>query len=245
MQIGTIRVGRVGLLVLGTALLLPGSGFGQTPDARIKLMDYFAQQQPPAAPVPDKDKIQLEIKKMEATLEKKRKEVEEAQAQIKALSLKLKDAENANKGPATITGVQLPITMLWQLAGEQVQSVEEIHLRKVGDKWEVIPTKPLGEQLRISTVLPPASQPPIHMDGQPMLVPPLVAPAPPLVAPAPPATAPGTRIDELEKKIDRALQQLEQMRRDLKGGRTGGALPPGGAPEGDTIRSRVESKPER
>jgi hypothetical protein len=176
-----------------------------------------------------------------------RNQVEYWQAEINALTHKLQDAEIVVQRGAG-DGRDQP-------ARPRVvrdQPVEEIILRKVDGKWEVIVPKSArtvepekvgwdvvpGTERRRIAVVPDTS----GKERRPVILNPIE-----IRARRPSTSDRDARLDELEKKIDKVLQQLEQLRRKVAPGRRGAALPTDDGPDNVVLPLRVilDAPPER
>jgi hypothetical protein len=192
-------------------------------EARLKALQGALAQQADRAKEDETARLKDELKKIEAVRQQRAKEVQDLEAKIRALSEKLKAGQ-----PARPAGGDARAQPEWRLefAPAQHQAVEEIILRKVDGKWEVVnPKARQPEQPRRVEVVP------AEMGGRRVILNPIeVRPG----TPGQPAS-PASRIDELEKKIDRALQQIEQLRREMNRSRSGAALTPEATPEAPKV----------
>jgi hypothetical protein len=218
-------------LGLGAALLLPRSSFAQAPD------DVKAQL----------ELAERDLKRELLLQPWQRSQVDHFQAEVDFLKDKLKRAEVVVQRGAD-DGRNQP-------ARPRVirdQAVEEIILRKVDGKWEVVvprsvrtaePAKsgwevaPGTERRRIAVVPDMAGT-----ERRPVILNPIE-----IRARRSPPTDRDARLDELEKKIDKVLQQLEQMRRQMAPGRRGAVLPTDDCPDNVVLPLRVilDTPPER
>jgi hypothetical protein len=192
-------------------------------EARLKALQGALAQQADRVKEDETARLKDELKKIEAVRQQRAKEVQDLEAKIRALSEKLKAGQ-----PARPAGGDARPQPEWrfEFAPAQHQAVEEIILRKVDGKWEVVNPKALQpEQPRRVEFVPAES------GGRRVILNPVeVRPG----MPGQPAS-PASRIDELEKKIDRALQQIEQLRRERNRSRSGAALTPEATPEAPKV----------
>jgi uncharacterized coiled-coil protein SlyX len=217
--------GRAAVLALGVgaALLLPRSSFAQAP------ADATAQR----------ELLERDLKRELLLQPWQQSQVESLQAQIHALTHKLQDAEVVVQRGAG-DGRDQPARP--RVVRDQV--IEEIILRKVDGKWEVVVPR------SVRTAEPAKS----GWEAVPGIVRPRIAVGPdtsgaerrPVIlnpieirARRSPTTDRDARLDELEKKIDKVLQQLEQMRRQMAPSRRGAALPTDDGPDNVILPLRV------
>jgi prefoldin subunit 5 len=171
-------------------------------------------------PASDLDKLRAELKKLEIELQKKKAESQQLQAQMEATRARLAQAEKSGTGKGA--GLELRI-----VEDKKAGPPPEITLRFVDGAWKIVESakdqqKPTilrgviegGGGIRIENTPPPAPQPPpvASRPGTAALFFP-----PKQVPPLP--TTPDARIDNLEKKLDKVMQMIEQMRRDMEGSR--------------------------
>jgi hypothetical protein len=200
--------------------------------AQLKRLDaiQFTQAQPA-----EREKAEMELPQAQAVIQQKMAEVRELEAKIRALAEKMKAAEATAARTAAQVG---QAQNRFQVVSDKA---DEIVLRKVDGKWEIVAPKTAraveapkavtlelkskADQPRIA-VMPgaaPAGKKDVEFRfdfGQP----------PPTAKPATPASI-GSRLDELEKKMDKVMQQLEQIRREMNRGRSGAGLNPEGSPD--------------
>ncbi len=187
--------------------------------ALLKEIQAKLAQQADRAKQGETDSLETQLKRIEMVRQQRAAEVQDLEAKIREISAKLKAAQPGRQ-PA---GEAKDQAMEWrfEFAPGQTEAAEEIVLRKVNGKWEVVnPKAKQPDQPRVR-VVPGGSEP----AGQRIIVNPVEIHTNPPATPNRPGS-PNSRIDELEKKIDKALQQLEQMRRDMNRGRPGAALTP-------------------
>jgi hypothetical protein len=184
--------------------------------ARLKELQAQLAQQADRAKRGETDSLEAQLKRIEAVRQQRAAEVQELEAKIREMSAKLK-ATQSGRQPA---GQAKDQAMEWrfEFAPGQTEAAEEIVLRKVNSKWEVVNPKAKQPEQPRFRLAPSGFEP----DGRRIIVNPIE-----IERNSPNRQAsPNSRIDELEKKIDKALQQLEQMRRDMNRGRPGAALTP-------------------
>jgi hypothetical protein len=187
----------------------------------------------------DKDRLQADLNSAEATLKQKMAEVRKLEAQIQALSQKLKSAQDAaQRGGGESRRQPIGARVV------QDREVEEIILRKVDGKWEIViprAARSLGAGKAGWQVAPAPERPRIVVTPDvPRAARPVIAK--PIELKTPSRSAPAdrdSRLDQLEKKVDKILQQLEQMRREMTPGRRGAVLPLEGGPDDVVLPLRV------
>jgi hypothetical protein len=200
-------------------LLLAGPTFGQTPvpveikgqapktvigdsPYRVLLAPADEEEDDP----PQAAKLRAELRKLEADLQKKLAETQQLKLRIELLKTQEKSAEKS-RSDQTASG-----RLILRLDDGRGAS-DEIILRKVDGVWKVVPSEGKADTKRELRVFPPAGVP--------------VVPAP--VTP-PSTTRPGPaasqverrpdadkRIDNLEKKLEKAMDILEQLRKEMDG----------------------------
>jgi hypothetical protein len=221
------KVPAVALLGAGAVLvlLLAGPTFGQTPvpvelkgqapkvitgDSPYRLLLAPADEEEDDPPSPEVAKLRAELRKLEEELKLKLAETQRLKLRIDLLKTQEKTADQAKSG---------------QFAGRVVLRLddgkgasEEIILRKVDGVWKVVPSEGKPDTKRELRVIPPAG-------GR------VVPPTPPPPTTTRPGTAPGQaerrpdadkRIDSLEKKLDKAMEILEQLRKEMDGRKRSG-----------------------
>jgi beta-lactamase regulating signal transducer with metallopeptidase domain len=214
---GVLMVLALGAFLLPLLPLLPGTAQAQEkkPELDPRLIDLHPQIVDLDFAFEDSPEGQAELAKLKAQLEQKMKEIQDTQAKIKAIHEKLHMAEGAKTEALN--------TYRFHLKGEKGADSLEVILRKVGDKWEVVDPK------AIANAFP--------WFGDAKFGKPQEAPYKPAIAefkdgklwvqPVPHTMAqPGhsdtdRRIDQLEKKLEKIMQQIEQMQKELKGARSG------------------------
>jgi hypothetical protein len=200
--------------------------------AQLRRYEALQVAQPQAG---ERDKAMAELKRAEAAIQQKMAEVRELEARIRAISQKMQTAEVAAKR-AGEASAQRVINRV-EMAGDQV---EEITLRKVNGKWEIVGPKTVrvvGASKVLQYEAKPVPQPRIGVVREVTMpqaankVIELRKEAGPIRFTAPQPAPTGSRLDELEKKMDKVMQQLEQIRRDMNRGRSRSDGTPEGAPE--------------
>ncbi len=166
---------------------------------------------------PDADKAQAELQRAEAVLAQKAQEAKELEKKIHELQDRIK-AGAAQVMPGAVEFKA--DTTFWQIVPQQAS--EEIVLRKVNGKWEVVNPKPSRADHPLRVIVgvedkgaAPGDRPRIALPagGPPM------AGIPIEIRRAEPKST-DARIDELEKKMDKVLRQLEQLGQELHRGRS-------------------------
>ncbi len=173
----------------------------------------------------DRQGLQAELKEAEMKLEQATKQAQDLKAKIREITAKMKaEAAAAAKGAASKEDSRIQL----RLNLTTPDATEELLLRKVNGKWEVVPASKGGDQSRRSPSPRNEASP---APGRAVTVTPKIAEAQGAaglrfrVEPKTPPAAAGSnsRIDELEKKIDKALQQVEQLRKQMNSrGKSGG-----------------------
>jgi hypothetical protein len=190
--------------------------------ARLKELQAQLAQQADRAKG-ETDSLEAQLKRIEAARQQKAAEVRELEARIREMTAKMKAGQPGQpaRQPAGQPHYQ-PLEWRFDFAPGQAEPAEEITLRKVNGKWEVVnPRAKQPDQPRRVILTPDGAE----AGGKRIMLNPIEIQTTPPNRPA----SSNSRIDELEKKIDKALQQLEQMRREMNRGRPGAALTPQGA----------------
>jgi hypothetical protein len=178
-------------------------------------------------------KTEAELQKAKADLAQLQAEIKLAQDRIKAI-----EARNAAKQAPKADKPKDGIMILRMDGGGQTPN--EIVLRKVGDKWEVVQPKAKqpegkqpgqlefqleikGDEFRLVPVEPKKAPPRVvkPVDG-PIIVWEAVPAKPP--APGTGKTTPEGRLEELERQLQKIMKELESLRKEMKQpGKTGAA----------------------
>jgi hypothetical protein len=179
-----------------------------------------------AAQVSEREKYVAELRRAEAVAQQKAAEVREVEVQVQRLTNRLQAAQSGAQGAGG--GVRTEQPQRYRAEIMAGNPVEEIILRKVNGKWEVAaPTT-----ARIPAMANVIGWQALPAREQPRAAAVIRAAAPYVGVRAPASARPlDARIDDLDKKLDKVLQQLEQLRREMRGGRPGAVLPPEGAPD--------------
>jgi hypothetical protein len=172
----------------------------------------------------DRQGLQAELKEAEMKLEQATRQAQELKARIKEITAKMKaEAAAAAKSAASKEDSRIQL----RLNLTTPDATEELLLRKVNGKWEVVPASKGDQSRRSSGQRIEASPAP----GRKITVMPKTPEGQGGAAlkfrvdtKTPPAAAgSNARIDALEKKIDKALQQVEQLRKQMNSrGKSGG-----------------------
>jgi hypothetical protein len=166
--------------------------------------------------------LQAELKEAEMKLEQANRQAQELKAKIRELTAKMK-AEAAAKSAA----IKEDGRMQLRLNFTTPEATEELLLRKVNGKWEVAPSPKSDQSRRTPGARIEATPMP---GGRTVTVTPRIAEVQGVgglkyrvESKTLPAPSSNSRIDELEKKIDKALQQVEQLRKQMNSrGKSGG-----------------------
>jgi len=187
--------------------------------ARLKELQAQIAQQADRAKQGETNSLEVQLKRIDAVRQQRAAEVQELEAKIREMSAKLKAGQAAHQPAGQAKDQQFELR--FDFAPTQSEAAEEIILRKVNGRWEVVNPKAKQPEQPRFRVVPGGSE----TGGKRVIMNPIELQFNQPTSPNR-QTAPNSRIDELEKKIDRALQQLEQMRRDMNRGRPGAALTP-------------------
>jgi len=204
-----------GLIILLTFLVAPA--FGQDanrndpkdtkPDARNAYRSFQVGDQPANA---DAEKLRAELKSLEAMLEQKVAETQKIKAQMEQLRARMKTADQQAHKEAK------PDTMrVWLDVGDPKQGPQEIILRHVDGAWQIVPAT---ENNKKGDEKPAKAGWSLQPDG--LGLPPGVIMWGPPGGTAPQARPDADqRIENLEKKLDKLMNALEQMRKEMDGSR--------------------------
>jgi chaperonin cofactor prefoldin len=164
-----------------------------------------------------------DLAKLKAQLEMKLKEIQDTEAKIRAIREQLREVGGVGREEPR-DRVAYRLRLETAKGGEP----QEIILRKSGGKWEVVDPKSVAGH-DVETIVVPSR---LHMagvgdiwrqggvvtrDGKRVVLPAEAVPVLPARVDA------DRRIDELEKKLEKILQRIEQMQKELKGS---GGRPP-------------------
>ncbi len=143
---------------------------------------------------------EAELNKLQAQLEMKLKEVQDAEAKIRELREKLGQVEGRQVRAREVLATYYRL----QLKGAKDGDQQEIILRKVNGKWEIVdPKTVVGEKIETITV-PYRIR--VNPEAQPKLAP---------GSPAPTKADPDRRLDDLEKKLEKIMRQIEEMQKEI------------------------------
>jgi multidrug efflux pump subunit AcrA (membrane-fusion protein) len=231
-------VGALGGLALFALALLPNPARAQAKGEEEELKRSLDKLKVELARTQDAAQAQAELEKARAELAKLQADIKARQEQIKLLEAKIA-AMQAHKGGDRVEG---KIVLRDPRGGDGNPNEIVIILRKVGDRWEVVqpPTKkPEAKQpehrisefrveekdgvLRVVPVEPGKSPPPGERPGGYRPVPAL-----------PEGKPADSRIDNLERQLKKIMEELESLRREMKG------QPRPGATSRDETPHRIE-----
>jgi beta-lactamase regulating signal transducer with metallopeptidase domain len=164
-----------------------------------------------------------DLAKLKAQLAMKLKEIQDTEARIRAIRAQLREVGGDGR-EETHDRVAYRLRFEAAKGGEP----QEIILRKVGGKWEVVDPKSVAGH-DVETIVVPSR---LHMAGvgdiwrKSVVVPrdDKRATVPPEAVPVLPGRVDADRrIDAMEKKLEKILQRIEQLQKELKGS---GGRPP-------------------
>jgi beta-lactamase regulating signal transducer with metallopeptidase domain len=193
---GALAVLALGLLALP---LLPTLAHAQTRETQDDLERQLAQARDELRRANDALNAQGDLEKARAQLLALQADLKMKQARLKQLEERIA-ALSAGKGERPGLAYRRP--------DEPKKEVIEIILRKVGDKWEVVPGKPGQPAFRA-----------VDKEGIPNIVPINPRELPPgwRFSPVPPEkVAPEGRIDNLERQLKKIMLEIEMMRKEMK-----------------------------
>jgi hypothetical protein len=211
--------GALGGLALFALALLPNPARAQTKGEEEELKRALDQLKVELDKAKGAAEAQSDLERARAELAKLQAEIKARQEQIKALEARIA-AMQAHKGGDRVEG---KIVLRDPRGGDGSPTEIVLILRKVGDRWEVVqpPTKtPEGKQperrifrveekdgaLRVVPVEPGKAPPPGERPGSYRPV------------PAPPGGQPAdSRIDNLERQLKKIMEELELLRKEMKG----------------------------
>jgi hypothetical protein len=195
-------------------------GFKFDDNAFLYLLDEQSEQ-----PSADGDKLRGELKALEASLEEKLRDTQKIKAQIEQMRSKLKSVVQSKEFKSGTGTIQL---MLDSGDGKQPH---EIVLRNVNGVWTIVnPNEKTGDKV-VGKIVTTTGNPTVTETKGTVVVEPKgvveykVNPAVKTgAAAAQPSADANQRIDNLEKKLDKLMDVLEQMRKELDGsGKKSGA----------------------
>ncbi len=161
------------------------------------------------------EKNQADAAKLEATLQMKHREIQELETKIRSLRDALQRAEGKQTKTAELTH-HYRVLIDSAKGGEP----QEIILRKVGDKWEVADpkTKPVDGMPALRLTLGDDNKNVYHLPATLpySYVQRLISMSPPATPMPPKPNDPDHRLDDLEKKLEKVLNEIEQMRKQIK-----------------------------
>ncbi len=176
----------------------------------------------------DGDKLRSELKALEASLEEKLRDTQKIKAQIEQMRSKLKSVVQSKEFKSGTGTIQLMLD-----TGDGKQTPHEITLRNVNGVWTIVSNEKAGEKV-VGKVVTTTGNPSVTatpaVTGTVVVEPKGVVEyrvnptAKPGAGAQPPSADANQRIDNLEKKLDKLMNVLEQMRKEMEGsGKKSGA----------------------